>query len=141
MTRILIILVSAMGLFSSAKADTIDYWHIYYNRIKVNEFNQYSKGEIVLKIKNIRSTDSLMVKYFRDTPCVDCETHVTIENEKHFVIIKGKGLGTFNPISISIYDLLQYHLKNGQEVYDVFYHDGQNTGRGQKVLIFRAKLE
>ena len=129
------------GLFSSAKADTINYWHVYYNKIKIKEYNQYSKGEIVLKIKDIKKTDSLTIKYFRDTPCENCETQVAIENRKHFVITKGKGLGTFNPIKISVDDLLQYHLKADKEVYEVFYHDGQIKGRTPRVLIFRIKLE
>lgn len=141
MTRILIILISTFGLFSSAKADTIDYWHVYYNNIQIQEFNQYTKGAIVLKIKDIKKTDSLTVKYFRDTPCSDCETQVAIENGRHFVITKGQGLGTFNPIKISIYDLLQYHLKADKEVYEVFYHEGQITSRTQRILIFRIKLE
>ena len=141
MTRILIILISTFGLFSSAKADTIDYWHVYYDNIKIKEYNQYSKGEIVLKIKDIKNTDSLTIKYFRDTPCDKCETKVAIENGRHFVITSGKGFGTFNPIKISVYDLLQYHLKADKEVYEVFYHEGQITSRTQRVLIFRIKLE
>lgn len=141
MTRILIILISTFGLTSFAKADTIDFWHVYYNNVKIQEYNQYSKGEIVLKIKDIKKTDSLAVKYFRDTPCEDCETQAEIENGKHFVITKGKGVGTFNPIKISVYDLLQYHLKADKEVYEVFYHEGQITSRTQRVLIFRIKFE
>jgi len=141
MTKILIILISTFGLFSSTKADTIDYWHVYYNKIKIKEFNQNSKGEIVLKIKDIKKTDTLTVRYFRDTPCSDCETQVSIENVRNFVITKGKGLGTFNPIKISIYDLLKYHLKADKEVYKVFYHEGQITSRTHRVLIFKIKLD
>jgi hypothetical protein len=141
MKRILIILISTLGLINSAKADTIDYWNIYYNKVKIKEYNQYSNGEIVLKIKDIKKTDSLTVKYFRDTPCKDCETQVAIENGRHFVITKGNGIGTFNPIKIPVYDLLQYYLKADKEVYDVFYHEGQITSRTQRLLIFRIKLE
>jgi hypothetical protein len=141
MTKILIILISIFGFIDSFKADTIDYWHVYYNNIKIQEYNQYSKGEIVLKIKDIKKTDSLTIKYFRDTPCEECETHVVIENGKHFVITSGKGIGTFYPIKISVYDLLQFHQKAEKEVYEVFYHEGQITSRTQRVLIFRIKLE
>jgi hypothetical protein len=129
------------GLFASAKADTIDYWQVYYNESKIKEYTQYSKGEIVLKIKEIKKTDTLTVKYFRDTPCDDCETQVAIENGKHLVITTGKGLGTFNPIKISVYDLLQYHLKADKAIYEAFYQEGQVTSRAQRVLIFRIKLE
>jgi len=138
MTKILIILISALGLFNSAKADTIDYWHIYYNKIKIKEYNQYSNGVITLKVKDIKKTDSLTVMYFRDTPCDNCETQLAIEDRKHRAITKGKGIGTFKPIKVSVFDLLQYHLKSDKTVYEVYY---QETSRTQRVLIFNIKLE
>jgi hypothetical protein len=140
MIRILIILTSTIVFFSSAKADTIDYWHVYYNKTKIKECNQYSKGEIVIKIKDIKKTDSLTIKYFRDTPCENCETQVIIENGK-YIVTKGKGLGTFSPIKVSLYDLLQYHLKADKDVYEVFYQEGQITGPELRVQILRIKLE
>ncbi len=141
MERIFIIIITTIGLISSAKADTIDFWHVYYNKTKIKEFNQYSKEEIVLKIKDIQRTDSLTVKYFRDTPCDKCETKVTIENGKHFVVTEGKDKGTFNPVTISLYDLLQYHLKAAKEVYEVFYQEEEIINRTQRQLIFRIKFE
>ena len=141
MKQIFLILISTLGLSSFVKADTIDFWHVYYNNVKIQEFNEYSKGEIHFKVKDIKKTDTLTIKYFRDTPCDNCETQVSIENGKHFVITKVNGIGTFNPIKISVYDLLQYHLKADKEVYEVFYHEGKIIGRTQRVLIFRIKLE
>ena len=64
MTRILIILISTIGLLGSATADTIDYWNVYYNKARVKEFNVGADGEIVVKIRNIKSTDSLMVEFY-----------------------------------------------------------------------------
>ena len=80
---ILILLVSNI-----CKADTIDYWHVYYNKTKIKEFNQISRGKtLVFKIANIKKKDSITVKYFRDTPCFDCVTSLTAEDEKHYVYI------------------------------------------------------
>ena len=141
MTRILIILISTIGLLGSATADTIDYWNVYYNKARVKEFNVGADGEIVVKIRNIKSTDSLMVEYYRDTPCFDCLTKLTIENKEHFVITKGAGIGTFNPIKISVYDLLQYHLKAGGDFYEVFYQEDYLLNPLQRRMIFRIKLE
>jgi hypothetical protein len=78
MTKFLILFISAIGFFNAVKADTIDYWHVYYNKTKIKEYNQYSKGEITLKIKNIKNKDTLTVRYFRDTPCSDCKTQVVL---------------------------------------------------------------
>lgn len=141
MTRISITFLLAIGHLLTAKADTIDFWHIYYNGIKIKEYNLYSKGEIVFKIEDIKQTDSLTVKYFRDTPCSSCETQVAIESYEKHVIAKGLGRGTFNPIKISVYDLLQYYLNEGSETCEVFYLKRRITNQIQKTSIFRIKLE
>lgn len=135
MTRILIILISTIGLISSAKSDTIDYWLVYYNKVKIKEYNQYSKGEIILKIKDIKKTDSLTIKYFRDTPCDDCLTNLTIESDDNFVITKGQGTGTFNPINVSVFDLI---LKANRNYYNVYYYE---KNKPKKILLFKIKLE
>lgn len=138
MARLIIVLILTIGFFHTTKADTIDYWHVYYNNIKIKEYNQYSKGEIILKTKDIKKTDSLTIMYFRDTPCSDCETQVTVENKHHFVITKGEGYGTFNPIKISIFDLL---LKADRKYSYVFYQEEPETNQNQKLLLFKIKLE
>lgn len=135
MTRILIILISTIGLIDSVKSDTIDYWLVYYNKVKIKEYNQYSKGEIILKIKDIKKTDSLTIKYFRDTPCDDCLTNLTIESDDNFVITKGQGTGTFNPINVSVFDLI---LKANRNYYNVYYYE---NNKQEKILLFRIKLE
>jgi hypothetical protein len=138
MKKILSILILTIGLATGAKADTIDYWHVYYNNIKLKEFNQYAKGEIILKIKDIKRQDSLTVKYFRDTPCSDCETEVTIENSQKFVLAKGTGTGTFNPIKISVFDLL---IKAAGNQLFVYYQENTTQGELIKTLLFKIKLE
>lgn len=141
MTIILTILFSIFVFFSTVKADTIDYWHVFYNETKIKEYIQYSKGEIVFNIKDIKKTDTLTVKYFCDTPCHECETQVTIESGSHFEITKGIGSGAFNPIKISAYELLQYYQNVSKDVFEVFYHERLSTSRSEKVLIFKIKLE
>ena len=141
MTIILTILFSIFVFFSSVKADTINYWHVYFNNTKIKEYSQYSKGEIVFNIKDIKKIDSLTVNYFRDTPCNNCETKVTIVNEEQFVITKGLGIGTLNPIKVSVYDLLLYHLKVNKDKFEVFYEEVQSTKHSVKFLIFKIKLE
>ena len=83
MKNIFFILLTIFGIAQIAKADTIDFWHVYYNQTKIREFNQYGTHEIILKLDSLKSGDSITVKYFRDTPCFDCATYLTVENEKH----------------------------------------------------------
>jgi len=138
MTKFLFLLFSIIGFFGNVKADTVDYWHIYYNKTKIKEFNLYSKGEITLRSKDIKRTDSLTIIYFRDTPCSDCATEVIIETGSNFVITKGEGIGTFNPIKISVFDLL---LKAERELNFAFFQEKQGASKTQRVLLFKIKLE
>lgn len=127
-----------MGNFYEAKADTIDFWHVYYHDIKINEYNQYSKGEITIIAKDIKKTDSITIIYFRDTPCSDCKTNVTVENKSHFIITKGIGFGTANPIKISVFELL---LKADRNFNYVYYQEENKFQQEQRLLLFKIKLE
>ena len=140
MKRILIILITTIGLFNVANADTISYWHVYYNDIRIKEFNDFSKAEIVLNVRDIKPNDSLTIMYFRDTPCQDCATEILIKNG-HIIITKGKGEGTFHPIKISVFDLLQYHLKVKKGIYDVFYCEKCISSQIGEKFLFSIKLE
>ncbi|MCU0390451.1 MAG: hypothetical protein MUE81_05000 [Thermoflexibacter sp.] len=132
--------VSAKFL-NTTQIDTIDFWHVYYNKIKIEAYNLNSeKSAITLKIKDIKKTDSLIVKYFKDTPCSKCKTQVTVQDKKHSLIAKGSNKGTFSPLKISVYDLLQYHLKAKEDIYEVFYVEEQEIGQKYK-LIFKVRFE
>jgi hypothetical protein len=141
MVKFIFLSISMMRFNDMPVADTISYWHIYYNTKKIKECNTYSKEEIRIKEKDVKRTDFLMIEYFRDTPCSECKTQVIIESNKQFIITKGTGIGTFNPVKIAVFDLLQYHLKNKKEIYKVLYYEEQLTNKVQKVLLFRIKLE
>ncbi|MCH5716410.1 hypothetical protein [Niabella hibiscisoli] len=128
------------GLNQTARADTIDYWHVYYNKIKIKEYNLNTRETVILKARDIKKADKLVIKYFRDTPCNNCESAMTIENDKHVVILKGMGRGTFNPVGISLYDLLQHHIRTKENIYSVFYNEGQHRLEKEDP-IFKIKLE
>ncbi|MFA7326842.1 MAG: hypothetical protein WC121_09275 [Candidatus Kapaibacterium sp.] len=74
-TLILIIIFFSFGLLSTAKADSISYYHVYYNSTKISEINEYSKGVVILKEADIKMEDSLEIKYFFCAICVDYENY------------------------------------------------------------------
>lgn len=133
--------MAVVGISQTAMADTIDYWHVYYNQIKIREFNQYGTHEIVLKVDSIKSADSIVVKYFRDTPCPECTTYLAVENEKHQVLLTSQGQGTFNPISIALNKLLKLWEQGSRQNFEIFYFEGNGKRSSGKVLLFRIKLE
>lgn len=121
-------------------ADTIDFWHVYYNGVKIHEFNVLSKGKVVLKSSKIKSSDSLMVKYFNDTPCRSCETYLSFENTNTKALVSIKGLGTFNPVKISLLELLQHFKTEGLKTCNVYYVEKQK-GKEIRRFIFPLMLE
>lgn len=141
MKKILILLWLAIGISLSTKADTIDVWHVFYNAVKIKEFNAYGKHELTLKKDSLKLGDTITIKYFRDTQCSDCITHFTVEDEKHHVFVTSKGKGTFNPISFPIQKLLELKQQGYAQNFEVFYYEGELKSRTDKNLILKIKIE
>jgi len=116
------------------KADTIDFWHVYYNDVQIKEFQN---NELTLKIKDIKKTDSLTVMYFRDVHIIDCEAKVEIEDSFKFVIVKGVGIDRGTPLKISIFDLLVSARKSP---FFAYYSDCLTENR-EKILLFKINFE
>lgn len=129
------------GLIHSAKADTIDFWHVYKNGIKVKEFNMFGKNELVISRQLIQSGDSLTIRYVRDTPSVVSPITVTVEDEKHRIISSASGKGTFNPVSFPLRDVLAFSMATGKKTFDVYYKEGDANSRRDKTLLFTIRLE
>lgn len=141
MKTVLFIFLSLLGFIEMAMADTLDYWHVYYNNVKLKEFNQNGNHDIILKLDNIQKGDSITVKYFKDTPCSDCLTYLTVEDEKHHIITTSKGKGTFNPISFALKDLISFSAASGKNYFEVYYFEGDVKRSSDKIVIFKLKLE
>jgi hypothetical protein len=136
-------IVAIVAMTQTTKADTIDFWHVYYNKIKIKEFNEYNIQDFIIKIDKIKRGDSITVKYFKDTHCFDCDTHLTIEDGKHHPVItlKGKGGGEGNPLSFALKDLLEFRKKNGCNSLEIFYGENANYKRPVPKFIFRIWFE
>lgn len=136
------LLLSILLYGNNPKVDTIDFWHIYYNNLKVKELNITLQDLLLsIKISNVQKTDSLTIKYFRDTPCSDCETQATIEDDKQSVIVKGKNIGTFSPLKIPLFELLQNHIKTKKKIFHLFYHENGKGNEKLKVFLLKIQLE
>jgi hypothetical protein len=121
-------------------ADTLDFWHVYYNDVKIHEFNVLSKGKVVLKSSKIKSSDSLTVKYFKDMRCSSCETYLSFENNESKALVSTKGRGTFNPVKMSLLELQQHFKTEGLKTCNVYYVEKQK-GKENRRFIFPLMLE
>lgn len=141
MKKLFFLLLLFAGMSQSAKADTIDFWHVYKNGIKVKEFNGFGKNELVIDLRLVQNNDSVTVRYFRDTPCSDCPSTVTVEDEKHRIITSGSGKGTFKPVSFPLRDVLAFSKATGKKTFEVYYKEGDANSRWDKTLLFTIRLE
>ena len=125
-----------------AKADTIDYWHVYKNDIKIEEYNIFFREkEIIIRTNDIKRADSLVIIYFRDTPCYDCECYIFVKDENKETIVQNKAKGTFHPIKISLFDIQKSHSKTCKSYYQIFYEEKDNRYQQGKMFLFRIKIE
>lgn len=141
MKKITFILITVFGFAQTIKADTIDNWHVYYNKNKIAEFNVFGKNEINLNENSIKNGDSLSVEYGTDTPCWDCSTHLTVEDEEHHILITSKGKGTFNPVSFSLKDLVALKKKVGKNFFKVYYSEREIKHQPDEKPIFIIKFD
>lgn len=125
MAKPLIIFLFFIGFAHSTQADTIDYWHVYYNKIKVIESALSPQKKPLLRIRDLEKTDSLTIIYYKDAFCRDCKTQVTIEDGRQTIVAKSNGIGTAKPIVLALSELLQHHLSSKEKMYTVFYHEEQ----------------
>ena len=135
MKRILsIFIILTIGITNIVKADTIDFWHVYYNDVIIKGF------EVTLKTKDIKETDSLTIIYFSDTYYGDCDAKMEIENSNKFLIAERfmtKEGFQAPPIKISIFDLLVNAI---QSPFFVYYY-ACAMENSPKILLFKIIFE
>jgi len=147
MKQLITTLIFIIGFAGIAKADTIDYWCVYYNNVKINNFNANSElfsgkpNEITLKIKDIKETDSLTIKYYRDWLCYGSNIMVKIENKCGNVITKGVGTESPNPIKVSVLDLLLKYETDAAKHFFAYYYEYCEYFKIERTLLFEIKLE
>ena len=137
----LLLILSLLFCSFQAKADTIDYSHVYYNNIKILDINFFQPNELVLKLDSIQSSDSITIRYFNDTPCFDCPTKLIIENEKHLPFFSIENVGTSSPLTFSVQQLVELREKGYEQRFEVFYTEGIPVSRTGRQFVLRIRLE
>ncbi len=75
------ILILLFAFSSEMKADTIDFYHVFYNSSILKKYNQYDLSKnntISIDLHSIKEDDSIKVMYWDDTPCFDCKCHLNV---------------------------------------------------------------
>ncbi len=131
-----------VGFIKQTKADTIDFWHVYYNNVEIKDYTDYGSISILtLKLDSIKLTDRITVKFFNDRPCFDCKSFLAIEGLKKKKIILAKGRGTGNPVTFTIKRLLSYKKRFRKNSFGIFYFESKYGKRVNSPPLFTIQLE
>ena len=119
-------LLTILSQHGFCQADTISFWHVSFNDKTIYKFSETSENPTVnLKYKEINKDSRLGVKYYRDTPCNKCLTNLTIRDLSNKTILRIKGKGTFNSMTIQLYQIIK-NLDNGHvSSFKVYYKDSK----------------
>lgn len=140
MKPLVILSIMACVLPLNLKADTIDYWHVYYNNTMIHDFNGWKEKVVVLKLSTIKKSDYLGVKYFKDMLCHSCINYLTIEKKETKRLKSEEGQGTGNLIKIPLSSLMKHFKDTGQREYNVYYVEKRGEEK-RRYFVFSLKLE
>jgi hypothetical protein len=141
MKKTTLTLLLFIGFLYVAKADTTDYFHIYFNDERIKMADEMHPAVLTYNGQKIQKTDSITVKPSKDAPCYTCATFLYVENVQGVLVQKAVGKGTFNPITFSLKDLVG---DGGKPMdYRVFYSEEKANGKDgetPKVLISTIQI-
>ena len=141
MKKLFIFFIISLGFSSISKADTIDYWQVYYNNSKLKECNGNWKYELGFKLIKLNNTDSITVYYYHDAHCTDCTTNLIVEDETKHQILAVKKENDYKELTFYFEKLLAYEQQNASKIYKVYYYRERKNVPISKKLIFSIKLE
>lgn len=128
------ILIAFFLISSFCKAsDTISVWHVFYNKIKMKEYNGFTnKSPLIIKANNYKIGDSITIKYYSDSPCRDCKTAIMLKSNDNQVTMAGKNIGTGNPITFPVKFLIDPKRKRNH--FKVLYLDSKDNESNSEKL-------
>lgn len=140
MRKLLLLVIFLCG-FASLHADTIDYYHVYFRGKKVAEFHEGQSVSLIVQSDSIGPKDSLNVKVFRDTPCVNCHNSYTM------LIFGARGPVMVDTtqhtqsFAIPLMPLLNEKKKSGQNDFHGYYTEFFEGSSKSRVVTFEVRLE
>ena len=124
---------------AKVQPDTVTFWQVYLNGYLVKSFNENERtATLIIKLNEITKTEKLLVKYFRDTPCANCPTHLVIYDDQKNVVVLVNGKGTFASLSFGINKLVDKWNSESPKYFEAYYWENNST---HHKLLFVLKFE
>ncbi|WP_025740337.1 hypothetical protein [Aquimarina pacifica] len=127
--------------FSNAKVakDTLSFWKVYVAGTLIKEGNVFSENsKIILKKGKIRAKDILNVKYFDDTPCIDCNGSILIKTKNEEEIKKIGNLKSNYDFDVKTTDLQVLAFKNKSSILKFYYREDDSQ---KEILLFQIQIK
>jgi hypothetical protein len=143
MKKILTIILFLTSITLQAKPehviDTISNWQVYNGGIILKTFNTFSSDNRILLTKGkIRAIDTVDIKYFDDTPCINCKASLTIKTDKNKEIRRiDNTLGNY-AFKIKTADLQVLAFKNKSSILRFYYKEDETS---VEVLLFEIEIK
>ena len=121
MRAIILTTLLVLGFFVDGGTE----WAVYQNKNLLAKYTIITENpSLNISRAKIQHNDTLIIRYFRDTPCSKCTTvlYVVDNSGKEVKVIKSKG--TFTPFKISFNDFIKmgnhktYSFYRSEERYD-----------------------
>ena len=118
--------------------DTISNWQVYNGGKLLKAFNAFSAdNQILLTIGKIKAIDTVEIKYFDDTPCIDCIASLTIKTDKNKEIRRlNNSLSNYN-FKVKTTDLQVLAFENKSSVLKFYYKEDESD---DEVLLFEIEI-
>lgn len=132
--HLLSLCILVIGMIT-ARADTVDYWHVYYNDLRIRQYPNSGDSNVILILQdNIQLNDSIFIRYYRDTPCSDCATYLVAEDDNGRRVLTSKGHGTGHPVGFSVKQLFEREYMDSTIRYALYYYEDNKYTTGKTVV-------
>ncbi len=113
-----------MCLHCNCFSDTICFWHVSLNNKIVNQFNELTKyPSITIKRSDVNQSDSITIRFYKDTPCYDCKINLSINNDHKMIIEQTSNIGTFSPLTINLFELINSKENQTSTYFEFYYYE------------------
>jgi len=139
----LIILILFLFAFNASHAkalpDTVTFWQVYLDGYLIKSFNENERNPtLTIDLEKITKGNKLLIKYFRDTPCSSCPTHLVIYDDAKNEILSVTGKGTFSSLSFSINRLTDKWSTQTIKYFEAYYFENNSP---HHKLLFTLKFQ
>lgn len=121
-------------------ADTLDSWHVYFNKEKIREFNIAGKqNKVILRSSLVKAADSLRIQYFTTAGCDRCSYVLRIATENKISLFEVPS--NTKTISLSLKELLKLQIDNNAQPLNLCLIENMGFQKNKETTLFTVKIE